>query len=126
MKPRDRGFTLLELVIVIVILGILGAMSLPMFGNMVPAAADGASEAAAGSLSAAAAGNYASCKVGGTWTSVATCDDATALVTSMDWTEYTVASVGGAADGFINCSVIHASGGTTFTTTLRTTTGPCP
>jgi MSHA pilin protein MshA len=59
MNKRQTGFTLIELIMVIVILGVLAAVAIPKFTNLSADANAAAAQSVAGSLSAAAATNYA-------------------------------------------------------------------
>lgn len=61
MKQAQRGFTLIELVMVIVILGVLAAVAIPKFVDLGDEAKTAAVKGIAGAAGSAAAVNYASC-----------------------------------------------------------------
>lgn len=59
MPQRNKGFTLVELMIVVAVIGILAAVAIPKFGNMLEKAKEGATKGNLGSLSSAIASYYA-------------------------------------------------------------------
>ncbi|MBC7701003.1 MAG: type II secretion system protein [Massilia sp.] len=63
---QQSGFTLIELVMVIVIIGVLSAVALPKFISLKGDAQQAAVDGVAGALSSASAINYGSRKIGST------------------------------------------------------------
>ncbi|MEO6292770.1 MAG: type II secretion system protein [Burkholderiaceae bacterium] len=112
MKQVQRGFTLIELVMVIVILGVLAAVAMPKFIDLKADAALAASQGVAGALASASAINYAANKANSATTLVTTCSGVSALLTTTPPTNFTVAGTAPA------CTVANSDGGATVSWTL--------
>lgn len=83
-RPQG-GFTLIELVMVIVIVGVLSAVAIPKFIDLSGDAKQAAVDGMAGALASSAAINYAARKANATYgVAIATCaDTSSALQTAM-------------------------------------------
>jgi len=110
MKSQQSGFTLIELVMVIVILGILAATAIPKFINLEGEARQAAVEGIAGSLGAASAINYASRSVSASaGTAIANCTSVPNALQGGLSTDYSVQGAAIAAGASVSCKVVDST-----------------
>jgi MSHA pilin protein MshA len=92
MRSRQTGFTLIELIMVIVILGVLSAVAIPKYLDLKSDANLAAVQGVAGSLGAAAAVNFATRTANGTkGVAVADCQDVAKALQTYTSGAYTTA-----------------------------------
>ncbi len=109
MKSQS-GFTLIELVVVIVVLGILSAIAVPKFINLKTESEAAALSGVAGAMSSAMAINYAGRTVTPTkGAAVDNCDDVASLMEGGLPVGYTVASTAIGAGASVTCEVEQTS-----------------
>jgi prepilin-type N-terminal cleavage/methylation domain-containing protein len=109
----QQGFTLIELVMVIVILGVLAATALPKFIDLSSDAKTAALTGVTGNISSASAVNYAGRKVRSTnGVAINNCSSSASLLQGGLPTGYSVTAAAIAVDVTVACTVTGPSGTT--------------
>ena len=111
LRAAQRGFTLIELIIVIVLVGIMAAVAIPKYTNLQTNANDAAAAGMAGTLASAAATNYALKSSGLGGITIAACSDVSGALEGglpSGWT------IGGTIP---SCTVGNGTGTGTFVAT---------
>lgn len=133
-RVKQQGFTLIELVVVIVILGILAATAIPKFVSLQGEAGDASAQATAAAISSGASINYAKyLAAGNTGTAVTTTTTCANLLTNfiaggampdtnLSWVSGTATLAGCGASGNLDttCKVKHANGATSAGFAVKT------
>jgi MSHA pilin protein MshA len=123
MRQSQQGFTLIELVMVIVIIGILAAVAIPKYLDLSGEANQAAVNGVAGALSSASAVNYAAKKAGNAGAvSVSNCTGVGALLQGGAVpTGYSITAAALTADVTTSCTVTHTASSKTSTFTATGT-----
>jgi MSHA pilin protein MshA len=118
MNKQQSGFTLIELIMVIVVLGALAVTALPRYVNLQGAADQGAVDGVAGAAGAGSAINFSDCTADPL---SATCLIGAAMA---NCTDVAATMLGGLPAGFAITALALTAG--TGSATTCTVTGPAP
>jgi prepilin-type N-terminal cleavage/methylation domain-containing protein len=115
---KQSGFTLIELVMVIVILGVLAAVAMPKFVDLKGDAQASALQGVVGAMNSAMSINYAARSANSSkGAAVADCTDIATILQGGIPTGYTVASATVTAGSTASCTVTQTASSATATFT---------
>jgi prepilin-type N-terminal cleavage/methylation domain-containing protein len=118
MKRMQAGFTMIELIVVIVILGVLAAVAMPKFVDVSSEAKAAALQGVAGAATSAMNVNYGARKVApAKGVAVANCSDLQNVLQGGVPAGYTVTAAAIAAEASVSCTITQDDGGNTATFT---------
>ncbi len=127
IQKSQGGFTLIELVIVIVILGILAAVAVPRFIDLSAEAEEAATAGIAGSLSSGSAINYAAYKAGNAnFVEVSDCEHAENTLETPLSADYSITSASVTLDTAETCTLTGPGGASATFQAIGTPTPPTP
>jgi prepilin-type N-terminal cleavage/methylation domain-containing protein len=110
MKRMQAGFTMIELIVVIVILGVLAAVAMPKFTDLSGDAKAAALQGVAGAATSAMNVNYGARKVNSTnGVAVTNCTAVANVLQGGLPADYSVAALAVGADATVECEITQTS-----------------
>ena len=115
LKERIVGFTLIEIIVVMLLVGLLAVIAIPRFINQTSTARQNSTNSLAAALSAASADNFAKRSANSAnGTAIANCQTVANLLPSSLPSGYSITSLAIANGASVNCT-LNGTGGTTQT-----------
>lgn len=115
MKTKENGFTLAELIVVLVLIAIVASIAVPRFINLSTSGKQNATNAVAASLTTASASNFAQRTANSSnGSAVANCTAVGPLLSGGLPTGYSITSLAVTAGASVNCT-LNGPGSTTAT-----------